>query len=153
MRSATPVWLAMALAGAACARFVFEQPTAQLVGVEVTGIGLQGGALSLQLDVHNPNTYDLTTARMALGLDLDGTHFGDVDLARDVVLPAGRTSRVELPLTFAWSGVGAGARALLGRGAVPYDLTGRLFLQTPIGERAVGVRVGGTVSLRDLVRS
>ncbi len=135
----------------ACARLTFQHPTAALVAIELTGVGLQGGALTLQLDVHNPNAFDLRTTRIAVGLDLDGTHFGDLDLARDIALPAGRTSRVELPLSFVWSGVGAGARAMLGRGAVRYDLTGRLFVQTPIGERAVGVRVGGDVTLRDLV--
>jgi LEA14-like dessication related protein len=151
MRSATLAALGTAALLAACARFTFEQPTAALMAVELTGVGLQGGALNLQLDVHNPNAYDLRTTRIAVGLDLDGTHFGDVDLGHDVLLPAGQTSRVVLPLSFVWSGVGAGARALLGRGAVRYDLTGRLFVRTPIGERAVGIRVGGDVSLRDLV--
>jgi LEA14-like dessication related protein len=149
-----PVMASLGLLGAlaACARFTFEQPTAQLVAVEVTGVGLQGGALNLQLDVRNPNAYDLRTTRIAVGVDLDGTHFGDVDLGHEVVLPAGKTTRVQLPLTFAWSGVGAGGRALLGRGVVRYDLTGRLFVETPIGERVVSVRVGGDVSLRDLMR-
>lgn len=151
MRFATSAVLGLALL-AACARFTFQHPTAELVAVELTGVGLQGGALNLQLDVHNPNAFDLRTTRIAVGLDLDGTHFGDLDLARDIALPAGRTSRVALPLSFVWSGVGAGARALLGRGTTHYDLTGRLFVQTPIGERVVGVRVGGDVALTDLAR-
>lgn len=144
--------LAAGLALSACARFAFQQPTARLVAVEVTGLDLQGGALNLQLDVHNPNAYDLRTTRIAVGLDLEGTHFGDVDLGRDVALPAGQTTRVQLPVAFAWTGVGAGARAMLGRGSVRYDLTGRLYLQTPIGEQQVAVRGGGDVSLAQLRR-
>jgi LEA14-like dessication related protein len=151
MRSGTSATLALATLLTACAGLSFQQPTAALIAVELTGLGLEGGALNLQLDVHNPNRFDLRSTRVALGLDLDGTHFGDIDLGRAVLLPAGATTRVELPLRFQWSGVGAGARAMLGRGAVRYDLTGYLYVQTPIGERAVGVRVGGDVALRDLM--
>jgi hypothetical protein len=55
-------------------------------------------------------------------------------------------------MTFSWSGVGAGARALLGRGSVTYRLTGRLRADTPIGLREVDVSTGGTVRLTDLMR-
>jgi LEA14-like dessication related protein len=151
MRFATAAALGLTVPLSACAGLSFQQPTAALVAVELTGVGLGGGALNLQLDVHNPNAFDLRTTRVVLGLDLDGTHFGDVDLGSDVLLPGHQTSRVVLPLRFQWSGVGAGARAMLGRGSVHYDLVGRLFVQTPIGERAVGVRVGGDVALKDLV--
>jgi LEA14-like dessication related protein len=151
MRFATAAALGLTVLLPACAGLSFQQPTAALVAVELTGVGLDGGALNLQLDVHNPNAFDLRTTRVALGLDLDGTHFGDVDLGSDVLLPAHQTSRVVLPLRFQWSGVGAGARAMLGCGSVRYDLVGRLFVQTPIGERAVGVRLGGEVTLKDLV--
>ena len=130
----------------------FERPTVALATVQVTGLGFQGGALNLVLDVTNPNHYDLTTTRMAIGVDLEDTHFGDVELDRAVVLGARATTPVEIPLTFTWAGVGAGARGLLGHGAVRYGLTGRLWLDTPIGSREVQLAGGGQVTLRDLVR-
>ncbi|MDH3496906.1 MAG: LEA type 2 family protein [Gemmatimonadota bacterium] len=151
MRMPRTIPLAALLVLAGCARFSFQQPTAQLVAVQVTGVGLEGGALRLQLDVHNPNAYRLTTTRIAVSIDLDGTHFGDVELAQAIALPAQTTTPVEIPLAFTWSGVGAGARALLGRGAVRYGLTGRLEVDTPVGPRRVEVRGAGDVSLRDIV--
>lgn len=135
-----------------CARFAFQEPTAELVGVEVVGVGLEGGNLRLLLNVHNPNAYDLRTTRVAVGIDLDGTHFGDVALTDAVALPAHATTPIRIPLAFNWSGVGAGARSLLSRGAVRYGLTGQLTVGTPLGDKAVTVRGSGEVSLDNVGR-
>jgi LEA14-like dessication related protein len=148
MRPLLLVTLAGVLAG--CAQLRFEEPTAALVAVRVTEIGLEGGGLRLQLDVHNPNTYELRTTRIAVGVDLESTNFGNVELTEPLRLPAGQATRVEVPLSFRWSGVGAGARALLSRGTVRYTLNGRLFVDTPLGAREVPVRASGEASLRAL---
>jgi LEA14-like dessication related protein len=143
---------ALALLPTACAQLQFQAPTTQLVAVEVAGLGLEGGALRLLLDVHNPNAFALRTLRIAFGIDLDSTHFGDVALTEEVALPAGQTTQVRIPLNFSWTGVGIGARSLLGRGAVRYDLDGQLTLGTPLGEKVVPVRGGGEVTLEQLMR-
>jgi LEA14-like dessication related protein len=136
----------------ACARFTFQEPTAQLVGVEVAGLGFEGGTLRLLLNVHNPNTYDLRTTRIEVGIDLEGTHFGEVALAEDVALPARATTPIRIPLAFTWGGVGAGARGLLGHGTARYGLTGRLTVGTPLGDRTVSVGRTGEVTLGQLMR-
>jgi LEA14-like dessication related protein len=148
MRPLLLVTLAGVLVG--CAQLRFEEPTAALVAVRVTEIGLEGGGLRLQLDVHNPNAYELRTTRIAVGVDLESTNFGNVELTEPLRLPGGQATRVEVPLSFRWSGVGAGARALLSRGTVRYTLSGRLFLDTPLGAREVPVRASGEASLRAL---
>jgi LEA14-like dessication related protein len=144
--------LSAALLTAGCAALQFQTPTTQLAAVEVTGLSLEGGALRLLLDVHNPNAYQLRTVRVAFGIDLEGTHFGDVALTDEVALPAKQTTRVRIPLAFTWMGVGTGARSLLGRGAVRYAIDGQLTLGTPLGDKAVPVRGTGEVTLDQLVR-
>jgi LEA14-like dessication related protein len=135
-----------------CAQLRFEQPTTALVSVQVADVGLEGGALRLQLDVHNPNAYELRTTRIAVGVDLENTNFGNVELTEPIRLPGGQTTRVEVPLNFRWSGVGAGARALLSRGRLRYTLEGRLFANTPLGARQIPIRSSGEASLLDLMR-
>lgn len=135
-----------------CAQLRFEPPTTALISVRVADVGLEGGALRLELDVHNPNLYELRTTRIAVGVDLESTNFGNVELTEPVRLPAGETTRVAVPLNFRWSGVGAGARALLSRGSVRYTLVGKLFANTPLGDREIPVRSSGEASLGDLVR-
>jgi LEA14-like dessication related protein len=140
------------LLAAGCAQLRFQAPTTQLVAVQVTGLGLEGGALRLLLDVHNPNAFALRATRVALGIDLEGTHFGDVAVTDDVGLPARATTQIPVPLSFTWAGMGAGARSLLGRGAVRFAIDGQLTLGTPLGDKAVPVRGTGEVTLEQLIR-
>ena len=143
-----------ALGMAACgplSQYGFERPSVELVAIDITGLGIQGGTLDLLLDVYNPNSYELRAARIAVGIYLEGTHFGDAALTRAPVLPAGETARIVVPVTFSWSGMGSGARGLLARGGVRYRLDGRLDLDTPVGRRGVDVSTEGTVTLRNLV--
>jgi LEA14-like dessication related protein len=129
----------------------FERPTVELDAIQITGLGLSGGSLNLMLDVFNPNSYDLRTMRIEAGIDLEGTHFGDVMLERDVLLPANEHAVLEVPVAFTWAGLGAGARGLLGRGAVNYTMESRIAVGTPIGDRTVALRSAGLVPLKELL--
>jgi len=59
---------------------------------------------------------------------------------------------VVVPVRFAWAGIGAGAKALLTRRALAYALTGRVFLDTPIGTKTVGLTGSGNVPLMKLLK-
>lgn len=144
--------VASALVMAACAGVPgFERPTAELDAIQITGIGIMGGSLNLLLDVYNPNSYDLQTVRVDAGIDLEQSHFGDISVEKDVVLPSRQHAVVELPVSFTWAGVGAGARGLLERGSVQYSLDARVRLYTPVGEHTVGFRDAGVVPLSKML--
>lgn len=148
-----PLVLGLALPGCALVHQVrFQAPTAQLTGVSVTGLGLSGGSLDLKLDVFNPNSYTLRSTRLQVGIDLENTPFGTATIERPLELPPEAHSEVRVPLTFTWSGVGAGARAMLGKGSLNYGLTGRVLVDTPLGERSVDLRTNGAVAIADLTR-
>lgn len=129
----------------------FEQPTVELEAIEITGLGASGGSLLIVLDVFNPNDYDIRTTWIEASLDLEETHFGKAVLEGDETLVAGSHTTVDIPAEFTWQGVGAGARALLGRGALRYDLETSLRVETSIGGRTVTLRNRGEVPIRDLV--
>lgn len=139
---------------AACATFrslYFQEPTIELQEVNITGLGLSGGTLDLVFDVYNPNNYRIRSTRLEVGLDLEGTHFGDALLDRPLDLSPENHSRVVVPVRFEWSGVGAGARALIARQAVGYAITGAVLLDTPLGDRRVALRGRGNVPLKKLI--
>lgn len=143
----------MLLVGCALSqRFRFERPSVELAQVVVTGLGLTGGTLDLVFDVHNPNTYDLHTTRLEVAIALEETPFGEILLERALTLPREADTQVTVPLRFTWEGVGAGARGLITRGSVHYGLEGRMYVDTPAGNRAVTLAGDGLVSLRDLTR-
>jgi LEA14-like dessication related protein len=127
---------------------VFQKPDILLKQINVTGLGLSGGTLDLIFDVFNPNDYRLRSTRLEVGLDLEGVHFGDALLERPLDLSPVNHSEVIVPLRFEWAGVSAGARALLSRQAVKFGLNGAVLVETPLGERRVGLQTSGDVPLR-----
>jgi len=151
----TGIALAVAvLASTACATLKsalqFQEPQIALQEINITGLGLTGGTLDLAFDVYNPNKYRLRSTRLEVGLDLEGVHFGDAFIDKPLDLSPENHSRVVMPVRFEWAGVGAGARALLSRQAIKYGLTGAILVETPIGDRRVGLTTTGDVPLRKL---
>ncbi len=126
----------------------FPEPQVALEEITITGLGLSGGTLDLALDVYNPNDYRLRSTRLEIGLDLEDVHFGDALIDKPLDLSPQNHSRVIVPVRFEWAGVGAGARALLQRQAIRYGLAGAVLVETPLGERRVGLRHSGDVPLK-----
>ncbi|HYL21564.1 MAG TPA: LEA type 2 family protein [Gemmatimonadales bacterium] len=129
----------------------FQEPEVSLQEIQITSIGLTGGTFDLELDVWNPNDYRLRSTRLEVGIDLEDTHFGDALLDRPLDLSPTNHGRVVVPVRFEWAGLGAGAKALLTRRAVGYGITGRVWLDTPLGDKTVSVTGKGNVPLRKLL--
>src|SRR6266496_392585 len=145
----------LALVFLSCAtlgRLAFTEPAISLQEIGVTGIGLTGGTFDLVFDVYNPNDYRIRSTRLEVGIDIEGTHFGDALLDRPLDLSPTNHSRIVVPVRFEWAGLGAGAKALLTRRAVGYGVTGRVLLDTPLGEKTVALHGTGNVPLRKLIR-
>jgi LEA14-like dessication related protein len=130
----------------------FEEPQIQLQAINITGLSLTGGTLDLVFDVYNPNDYRLRSTRLTVSLDLEDRYFGEALIDRPLDLSPANHSQVVMPVRFEWAGVGAGMRALLERQAIRYALGGAVLLDTPLGERRVGVKGSGEVPLRTLLR-
>ena len=146
--------VAVVVIASACASLrglTFQDPEVSLQEVQITGIGLTGGTFNLVFDVWNPNDYRLRSTRLEVGIDLEGTHFGDALLDRPLDLSPTNHNQVVVPVRFEWAGVGAGAKALLSRRAVAYTIAGRVLLDTPLGDKAVGLTGKGNVPLRKLL--
>jgi LEA14-like dessication related protein len=139
----------------ACAtlgRLAFAEPDIKLEAINITSLGLTGGTLDLVFDVYNPNDYRIRSTRLEVGIDLEGTHFGDALLDRPLDLSPTNHSRIVVPVRFEWAGLGAGARGLLTRKAVAYGIGGAVALETPLGDKRVVVAGKGDVPLRALLR-
>jgi len=149
-RFPVPVVL-LCLACATLSRLTFQEPELRLEAINITGLGITGGTFDLVFDVYNPNDYRIRSTRLEVGVDLEGTHFGDALLERPLDLSPTNHSRVVVPVRFEWAGVGAGARAMLTRQALGYGVTGTVFLDTPLGDRTVTLQGKGNVPLKKLL--
>ncbi|MGE0355210.1 MAG: LEA type 2 family protein [Gemmatimonadales bacterium] len=142
--------LCLALLVSACASLgmhSFQEPSITLNAITVRSLGLAGGTLDVALDVDNPNQFELRGTRLEMGLDVEGTHFGDVVFTDPFALPRGQTTTVVVPLTFEWAGVGVAARSVLNYGSVKYQMHGTASVTTPFGTGKVPFSRDGAVSL------
>jgi hypothetical protein len=147
------VFLALLPSGCATIqRIGFESPDFDLTSVRIDGLGLMGGSLTLLVDVDNPNSYDLRTGQIDMTIDFEGTRFGEAFLDGSTRFGSETVTPIELPLSFSWGGVGAGARALLERGAIGYTLATKLTVDTPVGDHPIEMTTRGNVPVRRLIR-
>jgi hypothetical protein len=143
--------LLLCLACATLRGLTFQEPDLSLQEIDVKGIGLTGGTFDLVFDVWNPNAYRIRSTRLEVGIDLEGAHFGDALLDRPLDLSPTNHSQVLVPVRFEWGGLGAGAKALLTKQAVAYGVTGRVWLDTPLGEQTIVLKGQGNVPLKKLL--
>jgi LEA14-like dessication related protein len=138
------------LAGAACTSLGlnFKEPDIQLDHAVVRGIDLSGGNLDLVVKVQNPNNFTLHGTRLQLGVDVEGSHLGDVTYDSDFAVTQNGTTTLTLPLRFGWVGVGSAVRTALSSGDLPCQMKGQLTLQLPGGlNQAVSFTHSGPVHL------
>jgi LEA14-like dessication related protein len=134
-----PRLLTLVLLSTACSSLGinFREPDIRLDHAVVRGVGLTGGNLDLVVKVKNPNNFTLQGTKLQLGIDVEGSHLGDVTYDDDFTVSENGESTITLPLQFGWSGVGSAVRAALGYGDLPYKMKGQATLRLPVGAQTV----------------
>lgn len=141
---------------ASCGAFGFRQPEVELESVQLGGLGLRGGTLLVSLQVENPNGFALTAERLSYNLAVrDNDSRSDsawIDFAtgtydRSFTVGARETETVQIPVEFAYSGLGGAASSILRSGTFDYRASGTVDVDTPVGTRAVPFRKRGTVTM------
>jgi LEA14-like dessication related protein len=132
-------WAVATLAGMGCAGLGdnFREPNVQLDHAVVRGLGLAGGNLDLIVKVQNPNNFVLEADKLQLGIDVQGSHLGDITYEDDFAVTQNGETTLTLPLRFGWFGVGSAVRAALGYGDLPYTMKGQATLKLPGGVHTV----------------
>lgn len=143
---------AVALCLAACTRPVAPTVSAQRVAVarvDATGIGLD-----VVLSADNPNSVDLKLTEVISHLVLDKTNdMGTVSVPKAVVLPAGKTTEVDVQVAMQWKDVGALAPlAALGH-PVAYSVDGTVSLGGVLDSVHLPFHAEGSIPVTDIVRA
>ena len=150
------VGVGLALLATGCGGAIFKQPEITLESVQIGGLGLSGGTLVVDLQVVNPNRFNLSSNRLNYELDLRSEEADSdtswVDFANGAyeqpfTVRGGETAHVQIPVSFSYSGLGAAAGSMLRRGTFTYRASGTADVRTPLGTHQVPFRKTGTVTL------
>jgi LEA14-like dessication related protein len=118
------------------------QPDVRLHHLAIRNVGLSGGTLDVAMAFHNPNNINLHGTTLKASLDIEGNHFGDVNLTNPFTLAGKDTTLVTVPLTFRWADLGSAARSVINYGAVNYGITGS-FTIAPVSGASFDVPFSG----------
>lgn len=139
MRKTLPVLAALA-ALAACAdlrdiaRAAFQQPKLTFRSASLEALDLEGATVAFRFDVENPNTIGVDLARVAWGIEVEGTRIAAGEMPGGLKIPARAAAPVTFPVRVRFRDV-PGIVNLLGGGrdSIRYRLTGALGIRTPLG--------------------
>ncbi|MFC1661951.1 LEA type 2 family protein [Gemmatimonadota bacterium] len=126
-----------------CALF-FATPDVQIVGVELSSLGLSSGVADVLLEVTNESSkemeirgflYDLEVRD--LGEDGDWIQLAEGFFDHHVSIPGGGVQEVRVPVPFEYAAVGAALRSFLAEGEVPYRIRGEVW----VGGAGLGLQI------------
>lgn len=132
-----------------------RQPEIALAGVKLGGLGLRGGTVVAQLEIRNPNSFDVETSAITYDLKVsDRTadqetwlDFAKGTFREEVKVEEGRTKIVEIPIEFTYASVGGAIRSIMDRGTFNYQVEGTVSLREPL-RRDIPYKHKGNVSLQ-----
>ncbi|MCX5766840.1 MAG: LEA type 2 family protein [Gemmatimonadetes bacterium] len=126
----TALLLALTTAsGCGMAAVAFHNPTVELKGVQMRGIGL----MDVLLDVYNPNYSDFEVRNVTYTVFADSIQVVKGEVTERVKLPGKKTTTVRLPLTFGVRELNKASGALSQRGSVEYTVEGEFSMATSLG--------------------
>lgn len=154
-RFATTAALALLSLAAACGGF--RQPEIELESVEIGSVGLTGGTLLVNVLVSNPNSFGARAEelRYELFVRSPGSETGDEGWERiaagthdeELVVRARSTERIQVPVGFRFSDLGAAGSSVLRSGRVDYRAVGTARVRAAGVARDVPFRKTGSVML------
>jgi LEA14-like dessication related protein len=140
-----PTWIVIALLAAGCS--TPSPPTVTAERVSVRRVDANGLAIDLTVSATNPNSVDLVASGVSSHVIVDKTHdVGTVVLPNTITLPAGKTTRLDVPITLKWSEMGLLAQLAMTTNAVPYSVDGTLDLGGNLLHAKVPFRFEGTIA-------
>lgn len=133
IRFATGLVALFSLAACSMMQRDFVEPIVTFKNARITGFGVTGGALEVELDIYNPNSYRLDGSRLTYTIMIDSVRFGDGEYTSKFQVDNGDTSTIVLPLSFTYAGIGNAGRQLMNTGQVEYRVLGDITFSTPLG--------------------
>lgn len=145
-------WLAALGACTPIGLWLWDDPAFEVARVRILQEPAGDSAVTVALQVRNPNDYELSTTRFELTLLLDGHLVGRYE--RDSIIPLSRAGADTLSLPFHPSAGATPRRLAAFRGGTHrFAVEGRAMLKTPFGDRPVRVDHAGDIAFGGAVES
>jgi len=130
-----------------------KSPVITLASIDVAGIGLRGATLVANLDIENPNSFDIETDSIVYELEAANpsdagsyTRVTQGAVTQRITVDDNNRTRVEIPIEFSYSSLSGAMRSIMDRGTFNYRIRGTAFVREPL-RRSVPFTKTGNLSL------
>jgi LEA14-like dessication related protein len=137
---------------ASLAKKIFDPPQIGVDRVEIRNIALTGAELVVHVKINNPNSVGATLNRLEYTLDVDGERLVRGQKEDKTTIAANALSIVALPLSVSYAGMRSGIAGALTKKALPFSFTGKVVLDSPVGDLSFDIAEKGEIPVPDRPR-
>ena len=158
MRPSLQVVLALGVAAsAACASAgngpePMYRPEVSVKEVRLSGVGLSGGSMNIDLELRNPNRFRIEAPVISYRVLVDTVQIGSGVYEGDFSLRGRRSTEIRIPVRFKYSDIGPTGRTLLSSGTVEYRIVGDVTAGSTYGPVAGPYDRSGEFSTMSVLR-
>jgi LEA14-like dessication related protein len=105
--------------------------------------------LLLDLDVQNPNRFDLTFQSFEYTIRLSGEEVGNGRLEKALLIPSSATTRIQVPVAARFKDLSGILKAILTKDDLPYKIEGKVTVKTVLGNRQFPFSNEGRINLKN----
>ncbi len=130
-----------------CLSWIMEMPSFVLRGVALQPLSLSRMSLLLDIDVQNPNRFDLNFKSFEYTVYLKNEEIGNGRMEKEFLIPSTETTRIQVPVAARFKDLSGSLKAILTERNVPYKIEGKVFVKTSFGSRQFPFSSEGRINL------
>lgn len=144
--------LSASLQCASLAKKIFDPPKIGIDRVEIRNIALTGADLVVHVKINNPNSVGATLNRLEYALEVDGERLVRGQKDDKTTIAANELNVIALPLTVNYTGMRAGLSGVLTKKMLPFNFSGKVVLDSPVGDLSFDIAEKGEIPIPDRPR-
>jgi len=119
------VLLALSICLMSCTNWILDNPSFTLRRVSLSPISFTEINLLLDLDVQNPNPFDLKLKSFEYTVYLKNEEIGNGHLGKELLIPLSSTTQIQVPLVAKFKDLSGSIKTILTGNDLPYKIEGK----------------------------
>ena len=116
-----------------CATWILENPSFTVRRVSLNPISFTESNLLLDLDVQNPNHFDLTLKSFGCSIYLKNEEIGNGHLGKEILIPSSSTTQIQVPLVVKYKDLSGILKVIFTEHGLPYKIEGNANVSSVFG--------------------
>jgi len=116
-----------------CLNWILVKPSFTVRGVTLSPVSFTETNLLLDLDVQNPNHFDLTLKSFGYTIYLKNEEIGNGRLKKELLIPSSSSTQIRVPLVVKFKDLSGSLKAILTGNDLPYKIEGTADVSTAFG--------------------